>query len=253
MQEAVMAAVTQANRDQYRRDGYFVLERALSGGQLADLRRECSRAVARIEARMDAEGVDTLDISHRGRRYFAGNLHRDSEAVRHVVFSELFADICRATIGEEAYLFFEQFVVKGPEQGLKFGWHQDSGYLPLEHRPYVTCWCALDDVTERNGAVSVLPFARAGAREKIEHWKEPGTNDMIGYDGADPGVLVPVPAGSVVVFSSVTLHRSGPNLTDTPRRAWIAQYSPDPILYEDGSPRQNAVPFLHEGRVLEPA
>ena len=37
------------------------------------------------------------------------------------------------------------------------------------------------------------------------------------------------PAGTAVAFSSRTLHRSGPNGTDRPRRAYIAQYSVEPI------------------------
>lgn len=248
-----MATITPAQRAQFDTEGYFVMERALTPEQLQGLRAACARGVDRIHAQMDAEGVDTLDISHRGRRYFVGNAHRDDAAVRDVVLDEMFIDICRATLGDTAYLFFEQFVVKGPEQGLKFGWHQDSGYLPLKHRPYITCWCALDDATPENGAIAVLPYSRAGTREKVEHWKEEGTNDRIGYDGDDPGIVVPVPAGSVIVFSSTLFHRSGPNLTEAPRRAWIAQYSPEPILYEDGSPRQNALPILQDGRVLATA
>jgi len=226
------------------------MERALSPEQLGVLRADCARGIEQIHARMDAAGTDTLDISHRNTRYFVSNMHRDSEALRGVVLGDLFADICRATIGGTAFLFLEQFVVKAAEQGLKFGWHQDSGYLPLKHKPYVTCWVALDDVNERNGAIAVLPYERAGTRSRIEHWREPGTNDMIGYSGDDPGVVVTVPTGSIIVFSSTLLHRSGPNTTATPRRAWIAQYSPEPILYEDGRPRQNAVPFLLDGRRL---
>ena len=39
------------------------------------------------------------------------------------------ADVCRATLGDTAYLFWEQYVVKGAEAGMKFSWHQDSGYV----------------------------------------------------------------------------------------------------------------------------
>jgi ectoine hydroxylase-related dioxygenase (phytanoyl-CoA dioxygenase family) len=245
-----MSRVTAEQQQQFQRSGYFVMESALSAAQLEALRADCARGIERIHVRMDAEGTDTIDISHRNTRYFVSDMFRESPVLRGIVLGDLFADICRATIGDTAYLFLEQFVVKAAEQGLKFGWHQDSGYLPLKHKPYVTCWVALDDVNERNGAIAVLPYERAGGRERIEHWREPGTNDMIGYSGADPGITVRVPAGSVIVFSSTLLHRSGPNTTATPRRAWIAQYSPAPILYEDGRPRRNAVPFLERGRQL---
>jgi ectoine hydroxylase-related dioxygenase (phytanoyl-CoA dioxygenase family) len=78
------------------------------------------------------------------------------------LFSELMAEVVRATLGETACLFNEQYVVKSAEKGLKFGWHQDSGFVAYPHWPYLSCWCALDDVTVENGTVYLLPYSRAG-------------------------------------------------------------------------------------------
>jgi len=58
----------------------------------------------------------------------------------------------------------------------------------------------------------------------------------------------PVPAGSIVVFSSTCFHRSGANSTDKLRRAYALQYSPEPVLEPDGSLKGLAVPFLEGGR-----
>jgi len=38
---------------------------------------------------------------------------------------------------------------------------------------------------------------------------------------------VPVRAGSIVVFSSLTPHRTGPNSSDGVRKSYILQYAPD--------------------------
>jgi ectoine hydroxylase-related dioxygenase (phytanoyl-CoA dioxygenase family) len=55
---------------------------------------------------------------------------------------------------------------------------------------------------------------------------------------------VVVPAGSIASFSSTLFHRSGPNTTDQMRRVYVAQYSAEPILNEDGSrPRHLAEPL----------
>jgi ectoine hydroxylase-related dioxygenase (phytanoyl-CoA dioxygenase family) len=65
------------------------------------------------------------------------------------------------------------------------------------------------------------------------------------YFGKEPGVPAIVPAGSLVVFSSLTFHRSGANTTNRMRRAYVTQYSPQPILRpEDKQPMHLAVPFL---------
>jgi len=58
------------------------------------------------------------------------------------------------------------------------------------------------------------------------------------------------PAGSIAVFLSNVFHRSGPNTTPTPRRVFLPQYSPSPVLKADGTPFYIAEPFLRDGQVV---
>src|SRR6478735_3979742 len=97
----------------------------------------------------------------------------------------------------------------------------------------------------------MLPYKRAGGSERVEHERK-GT-DLVGYHGEDPGDPVIVPAGSIAVFSSTCFHRSGVNTSPRPRRVYLAQYSPEPILNDEGKPVIVAEPFLKDGqRVREP-
>lgn len=241
--------VSEEQRQQYRTEGYFILERVIPAEQLEMLRNECQHFIDVINAEMDAEGVKVKGINHRDKRYFVARRHRDSAKLREFLFGDLMAEVVRSTVGPEAYLFVEQFVVKMAEVGMKFAWHQDSGYVGHEHPEYLSAWVAMDDMTEENGTIYVLPYSRAGVRETVKHVKEAGTNDMIGYHGDDPGIPVIVPAGSIVCFSSNCFHRSGANTTNKPRRSYLCQYSPAPILTKDGTkPWCDAVPFLKNGR-----
>jgi ectoine hydroxylase-related dioxygenase (phytanoyl-CoA dioxygenase family) len=43
----------------------------------------------------------------------------------------------------------------------------------------------------------------------------------------EEAVAAPVTAGGIVVFSSLTPHRTGPNLTDAVRKAYIVQFAPE--------------------------
>jgi ectoine hydroxylase-related dioxygenase (phytanoyl-CoA dioxygenase family) len=244
--------ITPEQKRQFQNEGFFILERAILDSDLEVLRAELGRFIAMTEAAMDASGTDVLSLNHRGKRYFIGNRHAETAGrLESFLFGDLVAAICEATIGDEAYLFGEQFVVKMAEVGLNFAWHQDSGYLkyamPGYTRSYVTLWCALDDMSEANGTISVLPFSRAGTRDVIDHIKDPELNDLVGYFGDDPGDPVIVPAGSIAVFSSTLLHRSGPNRTNRPRRSYVVQYSPEPILGADGTPFGLAEPLLVGG------
>jgi ectoine hydroxylase-related dioxygenase (phytanoyl-CoA dioxygenase family) len=235
----------------YRDEGYMILERAVPDSYLELLRGQCQQAIDQMDARMDAEGGDTLGINHRGSRYFVSNCFKEQPILREFLFSELMAEVCRATLGDNAYLFWEQYVVKGAETGMKFSWHQDSGYVNYpDHKPYLTCWCALDDMSEANGTVHLLPFSRAGIRSWVQHIVEEGSNDKVGYFGSDPGITVEVPAGTIVAFTSLNFHSSGTNTTDKMRRVYLAQYSCEPITSADGSKLWgNAEPLLLNGEV----
>ena len=245
--------ITDEQRQLYRTEGYMILPGVIPPDMLNMLREECSYYLGYYDSIMDAKGVKTENISHRGKRYFINNRYRLSNRLYQFIFSNLMAEVARSTIGDEAYLFHEQWVVKGAEQGMKFAWHQDSGYVKwynptTQHRPYVTCWCTLDDVSEENGTVYLLPHSRGGTKnEIITHIKEDGTNDLIGYSGNDPGDPLIVPAGSIVAFDSFVFHRSGPNKTDNMRRIYLPQYSGTPIKRPDGKPWAMATPFLKEG------
>ena len=233
----------------YRDQGWFVLEDALDTGSLEILRRECQRFMDERDAEMDAAGTDVIGLDRRGQRYFVNDCSTRSGALRQLLLGEAMRKVCRATVGEEVYLFNDQFVVKGTDGETSFSWHQDGGYIPYEHLQYVTCWMALDDVDETNGTVYVLSYDRAGTREVVPHRRDPATNDMVGYFGDDPGVPAIVDAGSIVCFSSTVFHRSGPNTTDRLRRVYVAQYSAEPILNDNGdAPRHQAVPVLRAGQ-----
>lgn len=244
-------------REQYNGEGYMILERVIPDEMLQMLREECSYFLGYHDAELDSRREKTSGITHRGRRYFISNRYRLSHRLYRFLFSDLMAEVTQAALGPDVFLFNEQWVVKGPEKGMKFAWHQDSGYITNQdkgnrHRPYLTCWCTLDDVNEENGTVYLLPHSRGGTRDTItEHKREVGSNDLIGYTGDDPGIPMVVPAGSIVAFTSFNLHRSGSNTSPNMRRVYLPQYSAEPIVHSDGSGLwRQAVPFVRNGQVV---
>ena len=240
--------VTLEHARQFREEGFFVLNGIVPAGELESLRGECQRFIDDRDREMDRLGVDKLDLDHRGSRYFV-HAYGKSRAVERFLSSDLMVQIAQAALGDTVYLFNEQYVVKAAEKGMQFSWHQDSGFIDHPHRPYLTCWIALDDTTEANGTVYLLPFSRAETRDVVKHARNEESNDLVGYFGDDPGDPVIVPAGSIACFSTTLFHRSGPNTTDRVRRVYVAQYSAEPILSDDGSqPLRLAEPLLVDGK-----
>jgi ectoine hydroxylase-related dioxygenase (phytanoyl-CoA dioxygenase family) len=246
--------ITDAQCQQYREEGYFILEKVVPDDQLQILRIACEKLIRLADEELDRLGVDHNHITHRGVRYHIAKKYDQAEGLSDFVFGDLMADICKATIGLNAYLFYDQYVVKCAEKGIHFSWHQDSGYLGFPHTPYVTCWTAVDDMTLENGTAYVMPFSTIGIKTLVEHVRDPKTGDKTGYFGKAQGVPAIVPAGSVVVFSSLSFHRSGANTTDRMRRAYVTQYAPAEIMNPDtGELMHLAVPFLAEGRRVDRA
>ncbi len=169
--------------------------------------------------------------------------------MQELLFGKEMEEITRSIFGDDVYLFLEQYVVKAADKGMKFAWHQDSGYVKEKHNPYLSCWLPLDDVNEENGTVYLLTYDEAGTKERIDHTLEAGTNDMIGYAGDNPGVPAVLNKGDIALFSSVCFHRSGSNNTDKSRRVLLMQYSDQPILKDDGSPLYLVDPFVVNGKL----
>jgi ectoine hydroxylase-related dioxygenase (phytanoyl-CoA dioxygenase family) len=241
--------IGEQDRQRFQTEGFVVLERIMSDAELSLVRAQCQRFMDQKDREMDAAGVDVLGLDQRGKRYFVNDCSTVSPELQSFVLGDLMARICRTLLGDEVYLFNDQYVVKGAEGGTHFGWHQDSGYVGYPHAPYLTCWCALDDMSEANGTVYLLPYGAAGTRDVVPHVRDARNNDLVGYTGAERGVAVEVPAGSIACFSSTVFHRSGSNTTPRLRRAYIVQYSTEPILTADRSAlRHQAVPFRVAGR-----
>lgn len=239
--------ISKEQKRQFEEQGFCILKNVIPGDLLEKLRGECQRFMREKDEEMDRKGVEVDEINHKGKRYFIALRYRDSRIMQELIFGKQLEEICRNILGEDVYLFLEQFVVKSADKGMKFSWHQDSGYLDFEHKPYLSCWCPLDDVTEENGTVYLLPYAAAGTRSRVEHTLQEGTNDKVGYFGDDPGVPAILNAGDIALFSSTCFHRSGPNLTGKARRVLLLQYSPEPILKANGQPLYWADPFIVEG------
>ncbi|MFN3235901.1 MAG: phytanoyl-CoA dioxygenase family protein [Pseudomonadales bacterium] len=121
--------------------------------------------------------------------------------------------------------------LKPGKVGSGFGWHQDSPYWVhdsdhVDMLPNVML--TFDDATLENGCFQVI---RGSHREGCLPGTADGTQlggfftDPTRFDEADAVPMV-VPAGSLIFFSAHSVHGSGVNRTDQPRRAIILTYQP---------------------------
>ena len=149
--------------------------------------------------------------------------------------------LVKRTVNQDApdtYHLFYADAAGSPGTEAPFPWHQDNGYNFVEPQCYMTCWIALTDATKESGCPWVVPeIHRMGT---LEHWTTP-----LGYrcleenpPGAEP---IEAPAGSIVVFTSLTPHATGANRTRGPRKAYIVQLAVDGTCQTKPNPETGAI------------
>ncbi|SVD69146.1 uncharacterized protein METZ01_LOCUS422000, partial [marine metagenome] len=62
--------ISDAQREQYREEGYFLLEDVVPSDDLALLREECRRYIDEADAEMATTKESARGITHQGKRYF---------------------------------------------------------------------------------------------------------------------------------------------------------------------------------------
>jgi len=221
--------VTDRNRAEMDELGFTVFERLFTEAEMADLTSVFEVHEERRQAQLRAEGDS--GISRADEITFNDHLAESDPAVREFCLRPEIVEICRAFLGPNVDLYWNQTVFKQPEGDKIFPWHQDDAYTEVDPAPYLTLWLAISDATEENGCISVLPGSHKGGLKPHE-WTSIG---LTGYpaDAEDQGVSVPVPAGSLIAFWSMSLHKSGANRSKGIRRAFVIQYCHAGLKYKE--------------------
>jgi ectoine hydroxylase len=131
---------------------------------------------------------------------------------------------------DELAPFTSKLNLKRAREGSEFPWHQDFPYwyVAAGHaaEDVVTAIVFLDDATEANGAVRVIPGShRNGAAPRNPHDPTRFLTDPTKLDVASE-IVVEVPAGSVLWFGAYLVHRSSPNTSGAHRRALLPSWQP---------------------------
>ena len=223
--------ITVSEAEAWDRDGYLLVPGALAADQIAEVAAAIDAEEAKVEARLRADGPH--GISAAGKITFTPHIVARAPAARAFAKLPVFADLAADLVGPDVRLYWDQAVYKKTEPERDFPWHQDSGYTFVQPQHYLTCWVPLVDVTVDNGCPWIAPgLHKLGT---LKHWwTDLGWRCLEDFPGAIP---MEAKAGDIVCFSSLTPHRTGPNVTPDVRKAYILQYAADPTLaFPRGAP-----------------
>ena len=115
---------------------------------------------------------------------------------------------------------FISMVMNKPAQGgTILPYHQDvSAKWEMTTPPMFTIWTALDEATRANGCLEIVPRSHHHGKIGVGHMIT--AEEEVRYAPPGSSMFVELKAGESVVFHNATLHRSGINTTDKPRRAF---------------------------------
>ena len=226
----------QSQIDDYRKNGFLVIDEFLTPDELAVWRCAVDDAVA--AKCPPARNNEYYDNVFQQRV----NLWQDSEAVRELVLDPRIGKLTADLEGLEAVrLCHDQALCKAPWANATT-WHVDNPFWQFHSHHATSMWLALDDVTIQNGCMYFLPGTHKNARfEPV--LITPNMNRLF-ENYPDWAAIVPVPvempAGSCSFHNALLAHAAGPNMTTGSRRAMVAIYMPDGATFNG---QQNTYPL----------
>ena len=204
-------------------NGYAVVEDAFSSDEIEKVLEKIDPFEFNVTEALKGLDGGKFFISRAEEITFTTHLVTQSEELKEFSKHAVFTGICKDLVGDDVRLYWDQAVYKKPGTKDEFPWHQDNGYTFIEPQAYLTCWVALTDTDETNGCPCVMPGLH---RKGTLHHETTDIGYEIPLDSSD-SVTLPLKAGSIAVFSSLTPHRTGPNLNKDIRKAYILQYAPE--------------------------
>ncbi len=222
--------------ESYREQGFLLLPNGLPKATLDLLQVETERLAVR-----ESHEADVLEENGRAIRALHGcHLHSPTMA-RLITLPEILEPV-RQLLDGEVYVYQFKINLKKASVGQAWPWHQDYTHwyeedgLPSPRILSIAIF--LDEVTMDNGPMTLIPGTHARRldteTEETAGWKAQHRADIrhtiptevVEAEVRDHGTVTPIgAAGTVLIFDSLVLHGSGPNLSDQDRRMLVITYN----------------------------
>lgn len=233
--------LTDAQWQQFDRDGYLKLGAVLNPAELREMQQEIDHIMLgqapidfdRLLMQLDSTSGAYNDAGAQSNGFKGPtlayrkiqNLELDPVFWRYMQ-RDIFRQVCARiyTPATPIGLFRAMFMNKPARRGTELPWHQDR-WTNLDRDPLLTTWTALDPATKANGCVQVIPGSHKLGLVNPSHGSGFLT-DAQAREIATPDKIVylEVAAGECMLLHNWLLHHSDTNQTDTPRRAFSVCY-----------------------------
>lgn len=222
--------ITVAQVEQFRRDGYCVVEGLFGAGEIADIRAFFEEFKSRGGAIYD-DGLRYEEVDPAQRQLRAMHPHRYSEQAKTWALNPRVASVLATLLGRPPLLAQTMYYFK-PPGGKGQGMHQDNFYLLAQPATCIAAWTSIDGADVDNGCLYVVPGSNRKdihcPKDGSEAWLDYGDSHIKPFPREVKPIPVNVPKGATMFFGGNLIHGSGPNRTkDRFRRTFIGHYIDD--------------------------
>ncbi len=224
--------------EQYREDGFIVIENFLSPDELEHWRKAVTTAVKeRAGIKIPGKDIKTgeADGINADSDYFAKvfdqllNLWQTNDKVKELMMDERIGKMVAQLSGADGIrIWHDQALIKRPWAN-PTAWHLDTPFWSSSDKRALSIWVALDDATLENGCLYFIP----GSHKMTNFDKIVIGRNMDGLFEIYPdlknlrSVAAPMKAGSCSFHNGLTVHGANANMTNGFRRAMTCNYMPD--------------------------
>ena len=141
-------------------------------------------------------------------------------------------DLAAQLLGGPCSVYMPFTAVKGSGGG-QFHFHQDNQYTHFTDGMHgINLWFALSPMTPENGCLMVVPRSHLAGTLESDLSGDGDQHKRVKIEPTDFYPLRMRP-GDCVAFSRLTVHGSGPNMTNDLRIAYAVQFNRDDAMYTD--------------------
>jgi ectoine hydroxylase-related dioxygenase (phytanoyl-CoA dioxygenase family) len=223
-----MPQLTEQQIEQYRRDGFLIVEKLIEPAQAQALleRYEAIFERAEYETGVRPDEVNLPQGDPPFTRQICNGWKSDLTVARTILTAEMGENLARLGGWEGARVMIDNLLWK-PPHGRSIGFHQDSMYSLWVNKPAMTsCWIALEQTNAQGGTlIYVRGSHKWGEARPILKFHGPEDDMAEVREWAEQNKLeidlvpVVVPQGGGAFHDGWLWHGSRVNLTDKPRRA----------------------------------
>ena len=241
--------LSEAQVDQFRREGYVPRVRVMSEAQALEVREK----IERFEKQQGT--VLRGDQRHKSHLLF--------KFLSDVVHLQPIVDAIEDLYGPDLLCWNTNFFIKEGRTPAFVSWHQDSTYWGLSSPDVVTAWVAFSESNEASGAMSVIPGTHL--MDQVPHRDTFNDQNLLtrGQEVAvevdqSKAVRLDLRPGEMSLHHVRIVHGSPPNHSDHRRIGFAIRYIPTSVRQLHGDDSATLVrgidrfkSFEHEPRPTE--